>query len=102
MALVDPYQAVIFDYGGVLVEHQTDADQAQLAAIAGIPKDKFFDLYWANRLEYDGAGLTGFEYWQGVARNAGASFSERQVEELIAADVASWMHFDPPMWDWVE
>jgi hypothetical protein len=52
MALVNSFQGYIFDYGGVLVEHQTAADQDRLANIAGLPTDRFFELYWAHRLEY--------------------------------------------------
>ena len=31
MALVDAFDGIIFDYGGVLAHHQSAADQAHLA-----------------------------------------------------------------------
>ena len=41
MALVSSYDAFMLDYGGVMVHHQTDSDQAKMAQIAGIPKHLF-------------------------------------------------------------
>jgi putative hydrolase of the HAD superfamily len=101
MALVSEYQGVIFDFGGVLVEHQSDADQAHLAALAGIPRDKFFDLYWSYRLDYDKGLLSGIEYWQTVARNGGNTLTQDTIDQLKEVDNQSWMRFDPAMWEWV-
>jgi FMN phosphatase YigB (HAD superfamily) len=53
MALVSSYEGFIFDYGGVLVHHQTEADQVRLAEVAGIPEDNLRELYWSDRLDYD-------------------------------------------------
>lgn len=103
MALVSSYEAFIFDFGGVLVEHQTDAEQAKLAQIAGVPKDVFFEHYWADRLDYDKGLMDAAEYWQALASRAGGkSLSQRQIEQLSEVDAASWMHFDEVMWDWID
>jgi putative hydrolase of the HAD superfamily len=101
MAPVNEYQGVIFDFGGVLVEHQSDADQARLAALAGIPPDKFFDLYWSYRLDYDKGLLSGIEYWQTVGRNGGSTLTANTIDHLTELDNQSWMRFDPAMWEWV-
>ena len=102
MALVSSYDAFIFDYGGVLVEAQSDADQARMADLAGIPKDLFKELYWAERLDYDKGLLSYSEYWQKVAVRAETTLTEQTIEQLVAFDNASWMQFDSVMWDWID
>jgi putative hydrolase of the HAD superfamily len=102
MALVSSYQGFIFDYGGVLVRHQTQEDQARLAEIAGIPQVRFTELYWANRPDYDKDLVTASEYWSAVGDGAGAAFTLHTIEELTELDTTSWMQFDSVMWDWVE
>jgi putative hydrolase of the HAD superfamily len=102
MALVSPYDAFMLDYGGVLVQHQTDADQAKLAQIAGIPKHLFTDLYWSERSDYDKDAISGAEYWQAVARRAGTTLTGSSIEQLIDLDNRSWMQFDSVMWDWID
>lgn len=96
------YDGYIFDYGGVLVTHQTDEDQARLAQIAGIPKDLLTELYWADRLDYDKGLVTCTDYWQGLARRVGRSLTESAIEELVQLDNASWMQFDSVMWEWID
>jgi len=102
MALVSSYKGFIFDYGGVLVRHQTGADQARLAEIAGISQPQFTELYWAYRPDYDKDLVTAWEYWANVAEGAGAAFPIDTIEELTEFDTVSWMQFDDAMWDWVE
>lgn len=101
MALANSYDGFIFDYGGVLVTHQTEADQAYLAQIAGIPKDLFTEQYWSERLDYDKGHTSAFEYWQSLARRAGTVLNQHTIEELIELDSVSWMHFDAVMWEWI-
>jgi len=102
MALVSEYQGFIFDFGGVLVGPQTDADQRQLAALARVPKDDFTSLYWSYRLDYDKGLMTDVEYWQTVAQNGGGTLTLDAIERLTELDTESWMHFDPVMWEWLD
>ncbi|MGA8028427.1 MAG: HAD family phosphatase [Bryobacteraceae bacterium] len=102
MALVDSYEAFIFDYGGVLVHDQTAADQARLAAIARIPEEVFSGLYWSKRPDYDKGLLSGAEYWQSIARDSGTRLTQSAIEDLTELDNVSWMRFDGAMWDWVD
>lgn len=102
MALVDSFEAFIFDYGGVLVHHQTDADQSRLAEIAQVPERLFSELYWSNRFDYDKGLVSGAEYWQSIARDSGTQFTQQAVEELTEFDNTSWMRFDSVMWDWID
>jgi putative hydrolase of the HAD superfamily len=101
MARVNSYDGYIFDYGGVLAHHQTDADQARLAGIAAIPQDRFFSLYWDTRLEYDKGSVTAVEYWQNIGRSANKTLSAAVIEQIVDADNQSWMQFDQAMWDWI-
>ncbi|MGI9073727.1 MAG: HAD family hydrolase [Bryobacteraceae bacterium] len=102
MALVSSYDGFMFDYGGVMVHHQSDGDQAKLAQIAGIPKDVFTELYWSERCDYDKDVISGIEYWQIVAQRGGAPLTEQVIEELIDFDNHSWMQFDSVMWEWID
>ena len=102
MAVVSSYQALIFDYGGVLAHHQTDADQARLAEIAGIPRERFTELYWSCRPDYDRGVISGEEYWQSIARRAGTTLAEDALEQLAQFDNQSWMQFDSVVWDWID
>ncbi len=102
MALVSSYEGFIFDYGGVLVHHQTEEDQARMAEVAGIPKDLFTELYWSERLDYDKGVLSCVEYWQGLAQRAGAAITAQAIEKLVELDNVSWMQFDSAMWEWID
>ncbi len=101
MALVNSYDGFIFDYGGVLVHHQTPEDRARLAAIAGVPHTRFDELYWGKRCDYDRDHLTAAEYWTDVADQAGSTLAPAAVEQLTELDTTSWMQFDSLMWDWI-
>ena len=102
MALVSEYEGFIFDFGGVLVGHQTEADQAKLAELAGMHPDRFSERYWSHRLDYDKGFLSRIEYWEIVARNGGSTLTTDIIARLADVDNESWMHFDPAMWKWVE
>ena len=102
MALVDSFDSIIFDYGGVLVRHQTDADQAYMARVAGIPTEDFSEFYWANRADYDKGSITAAEYWHDIAKEGGSALNDALLTQLTETDTESWMRFDEPMWKWVE
>ncbi|HEX4169700.1 MAG TPA: HAD family phosphatase [Bryobacteraceae bacterium] len=102
MALVNDFDSIIFDYGGVLATHQTDADLAKLARLLGVTTDQFSELYWANRAEYDRGALTAAEYWMDMLRHSQKNMDAALVDKLTDLDSASWMHFDEPMWDWID
>ncbi len=102
MALVNDFDSIIFDFGGVLVTHQTDADQAKLASLLGVTVEQFSELYWANRIEYDRGALTGPEYWMEIMQQSGANIDASLIDKLTDLDSASWMRFDEPVWDWID
>jgi putative hydrolase of the HAD superfamily len=86
---------VVFDYGGVICQHQSEADVALLAAAAGCTVAEFREGYWAHRLDYDRGELDCVTFWQKVAAGAGRSFTAAQVAELTRLDIASWLHLQP-------
>ena len=102
MALVSDFDGFIFDYGGVLVHHQTDADRAQMAAVAEADPEKFSDCYWNLRDNYDKGAISGVEYWQRIAGCAEAPLTDKAIDQLVELDNVSWMQFDSIMWDWID
>lgn len=101
MPLVSDYNGFIFDYGGVLVAHQTQADHAAMAKVIGVSADVLTEFYWIDRPDYDRDSLSGIQYWMDVARNCGKTINQNHIEELIELDNQSWMQYDEVMWDWV-
>lgn len=101
MALVNQFDSIIFDYGGVLVTHQTDADQVRMARVLGVTPELFSELYWAKRLEYDRGAVSAAEYWLDITRGAHATVDAAAIEQLTEIDTESWMHFDDVMWEWM-
>ena len=98
MGLVNGVAGVIFDYGGVLVAHQSKEDVESLASIAGIPVDLFNQLYWAQRAAYDrgdieGRGILASPRQRGgkEARRRNDSLADRPrqrgVDEVLWGDV---------------
>jgi putative hydrolase of the HAD superfamily len=102
MAPVKDFDGYIFDYGGVLVLHQSEADQARMAQAAGIPTEQFMELYWASRLDYDKGLLSSLEYWAELGRSGGKMLSPSVIDELMELDSTTWMNFDEPMWRWID
>lgn len=102
MAHANDFHGFIFDYGGVLVLHQTDEDRLSLAQTAGMEAALFDKSYWAERLDYDRGLLTASAYWNKVAAAAEITLRPDQVEQLTEIDTVSWMRYDQPMWDWID
>ena len=86
---------VLFDYGGVICEPQSQADRARLASASGAPAADFEAAYWRYRLDYDRAALDVTAYWQRVAADLGHSFSDPEIAELSRLDTASWLTLQP-------
>jgi putative hydrolase of the HAD superfamily len=102
MALVDQYSGVIFDYGGVLVFHQTRQDIEKMASVARLPSDIFEQHYWTDRCAYDKGLMTAEDYWNDLAKRTQTSFSPAQIEGLIEGDVESWIRFDQVMYGFAD
>lgn len=101
MALVNDFNGYIFDYGGVLAHHQTGEDQARMAKVAGMPAERFSELYWSERPDYDKGTMVVDEYWTRISKLGGTQFTPEIIEQLTELDTVSWMNFDSVMWDWI-
>lgn len=101
MALVDRFAGVIFDYGGVLASHQTEAEAAQMAGMAEIDPVRFQELYWGDRHAYDRGDFSGLDYWRQIGRLGGNALTDETIRQLMELDARSWMKFMPPMYEFV-
>jgi putative hydrolase of the HAD superfamily len=86
---------VLFDYGGVTCELQSEADRAGLASASGGPAAEFDASYWRYRLDYDRAALDVTTYWQRIAADLGRSYRDAEIAELSRLDTMSWMTLQP-------
>lgn len=92
-------KAIIFDYGKVLTFAPTPEDWARLAAVFGVPVEKFQQPYWGLRDKYDRAVYDGTSYWSAVGEQLGKKISQEDVAHLIALDNAQWTNANPEMLD---
>jgi putative hydrolase of the HAD superfamily len=92
---------VIFDFGYVLSLPPRASDYQNLAALAGIDANRFEEIYWGQRADYDRGTIDGSAYWRRVAHGAGVEITPAQISSLVAADVEIWMRANPVMMDWV-
>ncbi|MFE7275175.1 HAD family hydrolase [Streptomyces sp. NPDC057623] len=87
-------KAVLFDMFGVLARVQSTESQAVIERTAGVSGERFWDAYWSLRPPYDRGDVLGPAYWASVSDRLGAAFTDRQVDDLIGADLASWSEVD--------
>ncbi|HXA60262.1 MAG TPA: HAD family phosphatase [Streptosporangiaceae bacterium] len=90
-------RTVLFDLFGVIARHQSQAGKDRLTATAGVPAPTFWETYWALRPPYDRGEVTGPDYWHQAAHDLGTRFGDRQIADLIDADIASWNAVDHDM-----
>jgi len=93
---------VLFDLFGVIAHDQASDGRDRLVSRAGVGdvgERAFWDAYWQLRPPYDQGLTTGPCYWQQVARSLGTGFDDRQIADLVAADIASWSSVDGAMVD---
>jgi putative hydrolase of the HAD superfamily len=93
-------QAVIFDYGGVLCFPPTDPQIARAAQRCGLSSSEFLKAFWSIRIDYDAGKLTPDQYWRIVAANAGRSFDDRLIAEMIETEIDFWSRLDEPVVAW--
>ena len=84
------WDAVIFDYGGVLCYRPARQDIAQFAEGSGLDEDTFCKLYMETR-EYYGLAAAGYKaHWHRVAKAAGITISEAAVNRFIDKESDLW------------
>ena len=97
-----PIRAVILDYGDVISLPADPAVIAQMAAIFGLPEERFRQLYGSFRLDYDRGTLDANQYWSHIAQAAGVELSTGRIADLRKADVAMWSRLNPTVLRWAE
>lgn len=93
-------RAVVFDYGMVLTGPQEPEAYAKLLELTGLPRDRFEQLYWADRHAYDEGKLSGLAFWQKLLRDAGIAARPGLAEELNLWDARMWTTQNPRVLDW--
>ena len=95
-----PIDALILDFGEVLVRPQSAASIQRLADLAGLEIADFKERYWQHRLGYDSGLLSDAEYWRRVTEGVllQARF-ESTLQALMRADFMSWTDYREEMWD---
>ena len=93
-------RAVIFDYGMVLTGPPDPAARLALLGITGLSPARFDALYWVDRHAYDEGKLTGLEFWQKFARDAGLQLSAAAIEDLNHWDARMWTTQNHAMLAW--
>ena len=84
------WDAVIFDYGGVLCYAPERQDVAQCAAGSGLDEETFYKLYTETR-EYYGLAAAGYKaHWHRVAKAEGITISEHAVKQFIDKESDLW------------
>lgn len=94
-------KAILFDMFGVIARVQSPESQEALERAAGRGGERFWQAYWSERPPYDRGQIEGTAYWEKVGGRLGISLGDRQVDELIAADLASWGEVDQECVDYV-
>jgi putative hydrolase of the HAD superfamily len=84
------WDAVIFDYGGVLCYAPAPGDVLEYAAGSGLDEAKFLKLYAETR-EYYGRAAAGYAaHWHRVAHAAGIRISKPAVKQFIEKESGLW------------
>jgi len=84
------WDAVIFDYGGVLCYPPSHDDVAEYAGLSGLDKATFFNLYNETR-DYYGRAADGYEdRWQQAARASGLEIDPIALQAFIAKESDLW------------
>ena len=90
-----PWDAVIFDYGGVLSYAPQRQDLAEYARSSGLDESTFLQLYAETR-EYYGRAAAGYEaHWHRVAKAAGVEISAAAVKQFITRESDLWTRPNP-------
>ncbi len=90
-----PWDAVIFDYGGVLSYAPARQDLAEFASSSGLDETSFLRLYAETR-DYYGRSAAGYpQHWHRAAAAAGLVVSEEAVKQFIERESDLWTRPNP-------
>jgi putative hydrolase of the HAD superfamily len=90
-----PWDAVVFDYGGVLCYPPSQQDLADYARSSGLDEATFLRLYSETR-DYYGRSATSYsQRWQSAANAAGVQLPEAAVKQFIDKESDLWTRLNP-------
>jgi putative hydrolase of the HAD superfamily len=93
-------RAVVFDYGMVLTGPPAPESIEAMLRITGLDLDRLNHFYWAERHAYDEGKLTGLQFWQRLAQDAGLKLTPAQLADLNDWDARMWTIENPAMLAW--
>ncbi|MFP5204384.1 MAG: HAD family hydrolase [Acidobacteriota bacterium] len=93
-------RAVVFDYGMVLTGPPDPQSLQAILRITGLDLPRLNSFYWAERHAYDEGKLTGLQFWQRLAQDAGLKLMPAQIAELNDWDARMWTIENPAMLAW--
>lgn len=96
-----PIEAVLFDYGMVLSAPPLAHAWERMKSTTGLDENALHESYWKPRHDYDRGTHTGEQFWRLVGDHSGLELSEKQIAELMAADIDLWGDLNQPMIEWV-
>jgi putative hydrolase of the HAD superfamily len=93
-------EALILDFGEVLVHPQSVDAIARMAQLVHVSAEEFQQRYWSHRVAYD-SGLPAADYWRRVLQGLHPAPDDLDaiVADLIAADYDSWTVYRPDVWE---
>src|SRR5215467_5781043 len=77
-----PIKAIILDYGDVISLPADPAVMSSMAALFGLPLDRFRQFYGFFRHDYDRGARGAAEYWNRIGEEAGVEQYEDNSAEL--------------------
>ena len=96
-----PVNALILDYGEVLVRAQSAASIQRMAELAQLDTVEFRKRYWVHRPAYDSGRVSSSDYWRLVIGDAPvpADGVDSAIAALKDADYESWIDYREDVWD---
>jgi putative hydrolase of the HAD superfamily len=98
----NPIKAIILDYGDVISLPPDPAVMSSMAAMFGIPVERFRQFYGFFRHDYDRGALEPAEYWNKIAESAGVHLDAERIAHLRKSDVMMWSRLNEPVLRWVD
>ncbi|HVG26948.1 MAG TPA: HAD family phosphatase [Acidobacteriaceae bacterium] len=93
-------RGVLFDYGLVLSGPPEASAWKRMREVLKAEEADFHAAYWRPRHDYDRGALSGVGYWGVVARDLGRTLEDRELLELLEADVQLWTQPNQAMIGW--
>lgn len=93
-------RAVLFDYGMVLSGPPRKTAWEEMRTLLHLSEEKFHELYWKYRDDYDRGTLSGTEYWHRIAHDSAFQLQDGVLAELKHFDVETWTDTNTSMIDW--